>query len=232
MKPRADVDHLVVAARTLDEGVQWCEAALGVLPGPGGAHPLMGTHNRLLAIGSPAHPRSYLEIIAIDPAARPTRGPREQRWFDLDDGALQDALARRGPRLIHFVARVRDALTTVNALAEAPLGIDRGEVIEASRDTAAGRLEWQISVRPDGQRLFYGLLPTVIQWGAVHPCDSMAPSPIALEGIGASHPRPETLQAALRAIGLAAPRVGRGPPNLVATLHTSKGLVQLESRGV
>jgi hypothetical protein len=30
------LDHLVVAARTLDEGVAWCEATLGVTPGPGG----------------------------------------------------------------------------------------------------------------------------------------------------------------------------------------------------
>jgi len=43
-------DHLVVAARTLDEGAAWCEATLGVVPAPGGKHPLMATHNRLLAI--------------------------------------------------------------------------------------------------------------------------------------------------------------------------------------
>ena len=32
------VDHLVIAAATLDEGVAWCEATLGVTPGPGGRH--------------------------------------------------------------------------------------------------------------------------------------------------------------------------------------------------
>ena len=44
--------------------------------------------------------------------------------------------------------------------------IDRGHVLEASRDTPAGRLAWQITVRDDGQRLFYGALPTLIEWGA------------------------------------------------------------------
>ena len=49
------VDHLVVAARTLDEGVAWCEATLGITPTAGGQHPLMGTHNRVFAIGSEAY---------------------------------------------------------------------------------------------------------------------------------------------------------------------------------
>ena len=30
------LDHLVVMAASLDEGVAWCEATLGVTPGPGG----------------------------------------------------------------------------------------------------------------------------------------------------------------------------------------------------
>jgi hypothetical protein len=46
------VDHLVIAAASLEEGVAWCEATLGVTPGPGGEHPLMGTHNRLLRIAT------------------------------------------------------------------------------------------------------------------------------------------------------------------------------------
>ena len=60
------VDHLVVAAATLAQGVAWCEATLGLTPGPGGKHPLMGTHNRLLKIATAAFPEAYLEIIAID----------------------------------------------------------------------------------------------------------------------------------------------------------------------
>jgi hypothetical protein len=29
------VDHLIVAAASLDDGVRWCEATLGVTPGAG-----------------------------------------------------------------------------------------------------------------------------------------------------------------------------------------------------
>ena len=65
----AALDHLVVAAATLDEGADWCLRTLGVAPGAGGKHPLMGTHNRLLKIASPAWPLVYLEIIAVDPEA-------------------------------------------------------------------------------------------------------------------------------------------------------------------
>ncbi len=47
-------------------------ATLGIAPGPGGVHPFMGTHNRLLRLG----PRLYLELIAIDPDAPAPAQPR------------------------------------------------------------------------------------------------------------------------------------------------------------
>ncbi|MCY0500847.1 VOC family protein, partial [Klebsiella pneumoniae] len=85
---------------------------------------------------------------------------------------------------IHFVAHVPDARAAIQALArEEHAHIDRGHLLEASRDTAAGRLEWQIAVRDDGQRLFYGALPTLIQWGPVHPVDAMPASGLALRSL-------------------------------------------------
>lgn len=228
----AQLDHLVVAARSLDEGVRWCEATLGVTPGPGGAHPLMGTHNRLLNIASAAFPGAYLEIIAIDPSKRPTRAAGLHRWFDLDDAALRAALAQDGPQLVHFVARVADVKRTLHALAAgAQAHIDRGQLLEAARDTPAGRLEWQITVRDDGQRLFYGALPTLIQWGPVHPVDTMPASGLELVSLAATHPRVDSLRAALDAIGFDAMTLVQGAPNLVATLQTPRGPVTLESKG-
>jgi hypothetical protein len=228
----ARLDHLVIAAASLTEGVAWCEATLGVVAGPGGSHSLMGTHNRLLNIASDAFPSAYAEIIAIEPGKRPSR-PGTHRWFDLDDAMLQAGLARRGPRLIHFVARVPDANAAAQALArEEHAHIDRGHLLEASRDTPAGRLEWQITVRDDGQRLFYGALPTLIQWGAVHPTDSMPASGLALRSLRAAHPRAPALSAALSAIGMTGMPVEAGPPNLVAVLDTPRGPVTLESKGL
>ena len=90
----AAVDHLVVAAASLDQGVAWCEATLGITPGPGGKHPLMGTHNRLLKIATEPSRDAYLEIIAIDPAAPP---PGRVRWFGLDDAVAAGAIAGGRP---------------------------------------------------------------------------------------------------------------------------------------
>src|SRR6185369_2540749 len=65
----AKVDHLAVVADTLEQGARWCEETFGVAPIAGGKHPLMGTHNCLLAISSERFPATYLEVIAIDPDA-------------------------------------------------------------------------------------------------------------------------------------------------------------------
>jgi hypothetical protein len=224
-KPAAQVDHLVIAAKSLDRGVQWCEATLGVTPGPGGDHPLMGTHNRLLRLSTPGYPRAYLEIIAIDPDAN---APARTRWFDLDDPQLQRAIHLQ-PRLVHFVARTGDAASALKALHR--LGLDRGPLVPAERATPQGPLRWQISVRDDGQRLFYGTLPTLIQWEDNHPTSAMAESGLALLSLHARHPRLDDLQAAHAAIGLQGVTVEQGPPNLVATLATPKGTVILESAG-
>jgi len=222
----AQVDHLVVAAETLDQGVQWCEATLGVVPRAGGDHPLMGTHNRLLPISTDRYPRAYLEIIAINPRARV---PDRKRWFDLDDPQLRDGV-RGQPRLVHFVARTGDAAAALKALHG--LGIERGPLVQADRPTPEGLLRWRISVREDGQRLFYGALPTLIQWEETHPADAMQQAGLALESLHACHPRLDDLRAALGAIALEGVTLEQGPPNLVATLATPKGLVVLQSGGV
>lgn len=220
----AQVDHLVVAAATLDEGVAWCEATLGLTPGPGGQHPLMGTHNRLFSIASPAFPLAYFEIIAIDPAAPP---PARRRWFDMDEPDLQERLRNDGPQLAHWAARVPDARAAVAALQG--LGIERGEVIAASRPTPSGLLQWQITVREDGQRLYDGALPTLIQWGAVHPAAAMPASGVTLLSIDLQHPRADTLARACQALGLPGMPVQTGPAQLRARLQTPKGPIAISS---
>uniref|UniRef100_UPI0035B166BC VOC family protein n=1 Tax=Hylemonella sp. TaxID=2066020 RepID=UPI0035B166BC len=222
----AQLDHLVVAAATLDEGVAWCEATLGITPGPGGQHALMGTHNRLFSIASADFPLAYFEIIAIDPAAS---DPGRRRWFDLDDEALQARLRHEGPQLVHWVARVNDAPAAVTALHTQ--NIDRGEVIAASRSTAQGLLQWQITVRPDGQRLFDGLLPTLIQWGDVHPAADMPPSGITLAALELQHPQANVLNAASATLELVQPRVQPGPARLSACLQTPYGALTISTKG-
>lgn len=166
-----EVDHLVVAANTLEEGRAWCEEVLGVSPQPGGRHALMGTHNLLLNISAPNYPRCYLEIIAIDPEAA---DPGRPRWFDLDQPAVRERL-KEGPALLHWVARV-PSLDAALAywLGE---GIDAGKPVEAAR----GDLSWRIALRDDGRRLRKEGLPTPIEWhGSAHPTDQLPDSGVQL----------------------------------------------------
>ncbi len=218
----AQLDHLVVIAASLEEGVAWCEATLGLTPGPGGQHALMGTHNRLFSIASPAFPLAYFEIIAIDPAA-PL--PARRRWFDMDDPALQERVRRAGPQLLHWAVRVPDARAAVAALQAQ--GLDRGEVIAASRPTPQGLLQWQITVRGDGQRLYDGALPTLIQWGAVHPAAVMPASGVTLASFELQHLQADTLATACRTLGVPGVSVRTGPAQLRAQLQTPKGLVEI-----
>lgn len=223
----ARVDHLVVGAATLAEGVAWCEAILGVVPGPGGEHPLMGTHNRLLRVATVDFPRAYFEIIAVQPGREPERA---RRWFDLDDESVRDALRRDGPRLLHYVANVPDvqqALATLRTL-----DLDPGEPVAASRMTPRGLLEWRITVAPDGRRGLGGVLPTLIEWGAAHPGSTLPESGVTLQSLTASHPQAGRLRAACEAIGLENVAIKDGTANLFAVFATPRGSVKLESQGL
>jgi len=220
------VDHLVVAAATLEQGAQWCEATFGVAPGPGGAHALMGTHNRLLRLDGRHFSRCYLEIIAVDPRAA---APGRARWFDLDDPRLRAAIALE-PRLVHFVARCDQAGHAVDALRQR--GIDPGELVRAERPAAGGLLQWDITIRADGQRLHHGTVPSLIEWNGMHPADAMPASGLELLALVARHPDPDALQAAHAAIGLQGVGVREGEAALVATFATPAGRVTLHSGGI
>ena len=230
------IDHLVVAATSLGQGVQWCEALFGITPALGGEHALFGTHNRLFKIATPKFSMAYFEIIAINPEAvrsKKTTTLHPHRWFDLDNPELQKSISKEPP-LIHFVASTPDIKAARMALRME--GIDRGPAIHAERQTSKGLLHWQISVRADGQRLFDGALPTLIQWGKpdateplrLHPRNTLPRSGVTLQSIDITHPSAEKLQTAYASIGLNGISISEGPANIKATLKTPKGIVVLE----
>ena len=227
----ASIDHIVVMASNLAQGVAWCEATLGVTPGPGGEHALMGTHNRLLKIATTEYRTAYLEIIAINTGALKSTNTGARRWFDMDNPALQARVAQQGPVLTHFVLGVPDIAAAVATLAAQ--GLDRGAVLQASRATPAGLLQWQISVRSDGQRLFDGCLPTLIQWGhpqafgTSHPTDAMIESGVTFCGLHVQHPEAEILNKAYHALGLSPMARANATARLCVQLQTPKGLVEI-----
>ena len=215
------LDHLVVAAASLEQGVAWCEATLGVTPGPGGRHALMGTHNRLARIATDAFPDAYLEIIAIDPQAPPAG---RVRWFGLDDPGLQARLRQDGPRLIHAVARTSQL--DMQRWALITLGLKPGNPVRAGRDTPEGPLAWQILLRDDGGLECGGALPTLIQWEGRHPAQAMSPSGLGLVAL-TLHGVPERARELLKLRGVEV-RPDPGPA-LQAVLETPLGLVTLSS---
>jgi hypothetical protein len=233
---KTQIDHLVVMAPSLDVGVQWCEATLGITPSAGGEHEKYGTHNRLFKIATPQFPLAYFEIIAINPEAVIPKRLQVTRWFDMDDAVLQKTIAQE-PRLVHFVSSTDDIKAARHALRTQ--GIERGQIVHASRKSSKGMLHWQITVREDGDRLFNGCLPTLIQWGKpdaaeplrLHPRNSLPRSGVTLQSLTLHHPSGPKLQTALDSVGLTGVEVLTGPANLVATLQTPKGLVQLQSLG-
>jgi len=179
---------------------------------------------------------AYFEIIAINPGAKRSATPAT-RWFDMDDAALQAAVAIE-PRLVHFVANTDDIQAARIALKIQ--GIDRGLAVHAKRHSRRGVLQWQITVREDGQRLFDGALPSLIQWGKsdaaeplrLHPRNTLPRSGVTLQSISITHPTAAKLQAAYDALGLTGIAVSTGPANITAVLNTPKGIVELQSLGL
>ncbi len=224
---KTELDHLVVIADTLEQGVAWCEHTLGVTPGPGGEHPLMGTHNRLLRLDGPGWPRAYLEIIALQPNRAPLRQPPLRRWFDMDDSTLMAQVREHGPQLKHWVARTPILDRALAMCAQS--GWERGPALAATRMTANGLLQWRISVREDGQRLLGGVLPTLIEWGEVHPVDAMSPSGLRLLSLTLQHPDAAALRDWAHSLGLDAVSWTVGPAALQAVLETPRGPVSLHS---
>ena len=220
------VDHLIVMVSSLDEGVAWCEATLGITPGPGGEHAFMGTHNRLFKVASEAFPQAYFEIIAINTKANNADRTCRNRWFDMDSSALQAKIERTGPQLIHWVASVPQLPPMLVALKS--LDIERGNAVQASRNTPNGLLQWQISIREDGHRLFDGCLPTLIEWGTVHPSDNMPDIGVVLKGIHMKHPEAPKLENALREISLPV-SVESGIACFSVDLQTPKGQIRLST---
>jgi hypothetical protein len=168
------LDHLALSAMTLGEGVAHAEAALGVALAPGGQHPHMATHNRLLGLGD-----IYLEVIAADPSAP---APAWPRWFDLDRFSGP-------PRLTSWIAACDDLE------AELALGPDGlGLPVALSR----GDLRWKMAVPPDGRLPFDDAFPALIQWqGSVHPVQRLPDAGVRLLRLEIAHPNAAALRRAL-----------------------------------
>lgn len=168
------LDHIAIAATSLERGSKAVENALGLRLEGGGQHAAMGTHNRLLSLGP-----DYLEVIAIDPEGTT---PSQPRWFDLDSFS--------GPaRPVSWVCRSDDLAA---ALSAAPPGV--GEPWALAR----ADLRWRMAVPRDGKLPFAGLFPALMQWdSAAHPASRLTDLGARLTALELHSPQADALDAAL-----------------------------------
>jgi hypothetical protein len=210
------LDHIVIAAQDLEQGVDHIREALGVDIPPGGKHQSMATHNLLMQLGNDA----YLEVIAIDNEGR---SPRHPRWFGLDSARMRAAI-RQQPQLITWVMNTPD----LQQLA-AQAGFDIGIPTELSRDD----LSWQIALPEDGRLLGDGMLPYCIQWhSSPHPSRGMADTGCLLQELTIHHNRPRWLDEQLDALDAGhlvnvETLPDSASPYLSATIDTPSGTVTL-----
>ena len=159
------LDHIAVSAETLEQGVDFIEAALGVPMAGGGRHEIFGTHNKLLRLGD-----TYLEVIASDPMAGDLSYPR---WFDLDR-------FHGPPRVSHWICRTRNAKASLQAALEGT-----GPMVEVCR----GDLKWNITVPHSGRLPLDGCAPAIIDWGGKSsPAFSLPDLGCKLKSLKIKHP--------------------------------------------
>ena len=215
----SELDHIVVAARTIDEGRVWARETLGVDAVGGGKHDGLATHNTLLKLDG----KRYLEIIAIDPEAGEPNFPR---WFGLDTAEVREHIAH-GPRLVAWVARCAGASDSIERLAQT-----KDYSANIVRPASRAGFHWRFAFTPDGARIARGTLPHLIQWdGEAHPCHRLPESGVSLTALMLGAPEPERLTDVLEALHFADARVQVGQstaPNLVAMLRTPLGSVVLD----
>jgi hypothetical protein len=206
---RDGVDHLLLGARDLDEGIAWLERKTGVKASFGGVHPGMGTRNALASLGG----RQYIEIIAPDPTQTVFN-------FQIDVRTLLE------PRLITWAAATGDVDGVAAAARTAGFGVFGPR--DGSRQRPDGSmLRWR-SVGIDARLAHEGVdpVPFFIQWASDsrHP-SADAPSGLRLTALELRHPEAAKLQTTLLTLGIDAVVQRAEVAELRATLDTPKGTV-------
>lgn len=210
------LDHLVIAADSLQQGVGWLSERLGVEIPRGGEHPRMATHNRVMQIGEGI----FLEILAIDPDAV---APGRPRWFGLDEPTIRAAI-RQKPGLLTWAVNTDDIRTL---LKDSDFDYGHPEVMSRAH------LQWLISIRQDGSLPAGGAIPAILQWQTdSHPALSMVNLGVRLESLIIYYDCPEWLEKRLKFIGAenlvsirqATENSGAG---LRAVFQTKSGLVEI-----
>ena len=201
------IDHLIYAHPDLDNAVDEIERRFGVRAAGGGQHRGQGTHNKLIALG----PRTYMELIAADPAQPEPAHPRPYGTEGITRGGL-----------VGWAIACDDIDA---AVAEARHhGFDPGDVIDGRRvDPTGSILRWRLT----SNALAAGPIPFLISWGDTpHPARS-APPGLVLESFHIEHPDPSSIEPMLAALGAVVDVRAASGAALVARINGPGGTEEL-----
>ena len=213
-----NIDHIVIGAENLPQGIDFIRKHLGVDIPYGGIHEKMGTHNHLMQLGN----NTFLEVIAINPNIA---SPSNPRWYGLDDPYIS-RLLKDQPRLLTWVVNTQSLQTL---LKKSVFSFGKAEHI--SRDS----LSWTFSLPDDGRILAGGMLPYIIEWHTdLHPSRKMTDLGCRLKRLEIHHPQPLWLHSILESIDALnsakiIPLDKNRAPFIVAYIQTPNGVKELRT---
>jgi hypothetical protein len=203
----AHVDHLILGARDLDEGMRRFEERTGVRPKVGGEHPGRGTRNALVSLGASL----YIEILAPQVNAP-------------DTGMAAELRQRTDLTPYGWAVFVPDVEAARKRLGDAGFGLS--DVLPGSRARPDGTLlEWKTF---EIEKPPIAGLPFFIRWGdgTTHPSQD-SPGGCRLERLRAVTPDVDGLRRVFAAIALDVPAEKGARAGLDLVLRCPKGTLEL-----
>jgi len=193
------LDHLVVIAQTLRDGVEYVSDSLRAAPVL--LQKVEGVGNDAVGARLPLWNGLSIDVMAVSRDAAEEETVTFPRPYGLDSTETR-MRAAHGPFLAHWVARVERPRHLKRWADQYPrrLGIIRD--MQHARRAAHATLDAS-GAFPAWRGAGDGLLPTLIQWNdAHHPPASFPESGIALKALRGFHPSPELIGEQLRWLGL------------------------------
>ena len=159
------IDHFVFGAKTLNEGSKVIKNILNEDLSEINVHETMGTHNRVISLGS-----SYLEIIALDPQ---NKNANNNTWFNLSDKIYREKFLKT-PKLISFVISSDELNSSI--------------FFEKEFFVSRNKYKWFFK-KPNFEYLSKNnftnknLFPSLINWQSVSPLNDMKKSSYIFESL-------------------------------------------------
>ena len=159
------IDHFVFGANTLSEGSSTIKKILNEDLSEINVHETMGTHNRVISLGS-----SYLEVIALDPK---NQNANNNTWFNLSDQIYREKCLKT-PKLISFVISSDDLSSSI--------------FFEKEFFVSRNKYKWFFK-KPNFEYLNKNnfrntnLFPSLINWQSISPLNEMKKSSFIFESL-------------------------------------------------